>query len=200
MTDGLGRDYRHVWCVDCEYYSGPSGADAPRPICVVARDLLTGVTIRQWLWDNPPSQCPFPVDDGCLFVSYYAAAEIKCFLELGWVVPTRILDLYAEFRCLINGHDRERSETEKACLLKNERYSLLACMFAMGLASEAIGAGHKDEMRNLCMRGGPFQADEPRQILEYCESDVVALTKLVHRMMPQVELVRHECVGVTWLL
>ena len=188
MSCELGRSYRHVWCVDFEYFSGDSKSDAPRPICVVAHDLITGRTIRKWLWGNPSPQCPFPLGDDCLYVAYYAAAEVNCHIALGWPVPTRILDLYAEFRCLNNGRNPERLEAAKACLKKNERHSLLACMFAYGLANDAVNAGRKDEMRNLCMRGGPYSSGEQRQILGYCHSDVVAITKLLPRMMSHIEL------------
>jgi DNA polymerase I len=38
-----------------------------------------------------------------LFVAYYASAELGCFKALGWPMPVRILDLFVEFRCHLNG-------------------------------------------------------------------------------------------------
>ena len=38
-----------------------------------------------------------------MFVAYYASAELGCHLALGWPMPARILDLYAEFRCRTSG-------------------------------------------------------------------------------------------------
>ena len=52
MRRDFGQYYEHVWCVDFEYYCGPTGADAPRPICVVAHDMLSGRTLRRWLWKS----------------------------------------------------------------------------------------------------------------------------------------------------
>src|SRR5205809_248928 len=69
---------------------------------MVARELGTGRLIRMWQ-DELPTHPPFDVGTGTLFVAYYASAEIGCFLALGWPVPARVLDLYAEFRNETNG-------------------------------------------------------------------------------------------------
>ncbi len=181
-------NYRHIWCVDFEYFTGGTGAEAPVPICVVAHDIITGTKIRKWLWGVPAGECPFPVDSDCLYVSYYASAEIGCHRSLGWQIPTRIVDLYAEFRCTFNGVDRNQTDVEKAALKKNERYSLLSCLFAHGLGPTAVTTGYKDASRNLCIRGGPFTSDEQRLILEYCGTDVDALVRLFPRMVPNIEI------------
>ena len=41
----------------------------------------------------------------CLFVAYFASAELGCHLALDWPLPARVLDLYVEFRNLTNGLD-----------------------------------------------------------------------------------------------
>ena len=41
---------------------------------------------------------PYPTGPGSLFVAYYASAELGCHLALGWPLPARVLDLYAEFK------------------------------------------------------------------------------------------------------
>jgi hypothetical protein len=64
---------------------------------MVARELNSDKLIRLWHDDFGPEP-PFPVDDETLFIAYFASAEVGCFLQLGWPVPTRILDLYTEFR------------------------------------------------------------------------------------------------------
>lgn len=38
-------------------------------------------------------------------------------------------------------------------------------------------------MRALVMHGGPWSAEERKAILDYCESDVVALKRLLHAMI-----------------
>ena len=188
MTDKFKRMFDRIWCVDFEYFTGESGADAPRPICMVAIDLLSGDTIREWLWDNSPRRCPLSLDSRSLYVSHYASAELSCHLALGWEMPARILDLHAEFRVWTNGRELYRSDQEKAALKKNERHSLLACMFAFGLGSDAVAAGYKDHWRDICIRGGPFTVAEREGILDYCKSDVLALTKLFPRVTKFVDL------------
>jgi DNA polymerase I-like protein with 3'-5' exonuclease and polymerase domains len=45
-------------------------------------------------------------------------------------------------------------------------------------------------MRDLIMRGGPWTHQEQIEILKYCESDVVALEKLLRKMTPHIDLPR----------
>ncbi len=65
---------------------------------------------------------------------------------------------------------------------------LLGALAAYGL--DTIGAVEKEEMRNLIMRGGPWSDQERDAILDYCESDVDALARLLPPMLPQVDLPR----------
>jgi DNA polymerase-1 len=53
-----------------------------------------------------------------------------------------------------------------------------------------IGAVEKEEMRALVLRGGPWTDAERAQILDYCESDVAALTRLLPVMVPSIDLLR----------
>ncbi len=58
------------------------------------------------LWADELRACtkpPFDLGPDILFVAYYASAELGCFLALGWPMPARILDLFAEFRVATNG-------------------------------------------------------------------------------------------------
>lgn len=94
-----------VWAVDFEFHPahGRQG-NSPEPVCMVARELNSGTTIRVWQDELAAlSKAPFPTGPDALFVAYYASAEVACFLALGWPLPTHTLDLYAEFRCLTNG-------------------------------------------------------------------------------------------------
>ena len=80
-------------------------------------------------------------------------------------MPERVLDLFAEFRCLTNG---------KAKLVGN---GLVDALIYYGLPH--IDIGEKQEMRALSMRGGPFTADEMRALIEYCWTDVIALERVI---------------------
>ena len=45
-----------------------------------------------------------------------------------------------------------------------------------------IGAKLKDDMRNRILQGWPFAPEEQRRILEYCDSDVDALCRLLRHI------------------
>jgi DNA polymerase family A len=93
-----------------------------------------------------------------------------------WPLPVYVLDLYAEFRCLTNG---------LALLCGN---SLLGALSAFGLGG--LDASEKEEMRALAKRGGPYTATEQRALLEYCETDVIALAQLLPVMLPHLDFPR----------
>jgi DNA polymerase I-like protein with 3'-5' exonuclease and polymerase domains len=46
----------------------------------------------------------------------------------------------------------------------------------------------KDSMRELAIRGGPFSQQERKNLIEYCESDVKALAKLLPAMLPNIDI------------
>jgi len=164
--------FREVWLADFEF-SAPSG-ERPTPLCLVAREFLTGRTIKLWADElRTMDAAPFACDGSALFVAYYASAELGSFLSLGWTLPTRILDLFTEFRCLTNG---------KAIPCGN---ALLGALAYFGL--DSIDVSEKEEMRQLAMRGGEYTQAEQRALIDYCETDVVALAKLVPMMMPRLD-------------
>jgi hypothetical protein len=111
-----------------------------------------------------------------VFVAYYASAELGCHLALGWPMPTRILDLYAEFRCLTSG------------LTVTCGRGLLGALAYHGL--DALAATEKEDMRQLAMRGGPYTEAEKQALLDYCQTDVDALARLLPVMLPKIDLPR----------
>ena len=167
--------FSEIWLVDFEFHQ-PTG-ERPTVICMVGREFATGRTVRAWAdelahLDEPP----FNIGADALFVAYYASAELNCFLSLGWPMPARVLDLFTEFRCFTNG-------LETAC-----GNGLLGALTHLGLGG--IEAAEKNEMRALAQRGGPFTEHERAALLDYCESDVVALAKLLPAMRPRIDLPR----------
>jgi hypothetical protein len=165
--------FREIWIVDFEFVA--DRGERPEPICLVAWELRSGRELRLWRDQLGPTP-PYSVDAGSLFVAYYASAELGCHLALGWPMPARILDLFAEFRDRTNG-----LETPAGA-------SLLGALTYFGLDSMAVAA--KDSMRALVLRGEPWTDDEQARILDYCEADVVALTRLLGVMSPRIDLPR----------
>jgi len=173
MADTL--PFREVWFADFEYHQ-PAG-ECPSPVCLVAHELFTGKRIRLFGEElTNLKEAPFPTGPDVLFVSYYAAAEMSCFLALGWKLPERILDLFAEFRCTTNGLPVPSGSV------------LLGAMAYFGLPT--MDAIEKSGMRNLAQRGGPYTDEEREALLAYCESDVVALGRLLPVMLPHIDLPR----------
>jgi DNA polymerase-1 len=161
--------FQSVFALDFEFVS-ESGAN-PVPVCLVARELRTGQLIRLWQDQLDPGP-PFPIDDDTLFVAYFASAELGCFLELGWPMPTRVLDLYTEFRNATNGIPLPAGR------------GLLGALSYHGIPS--ITSDQKTEERALVMGGGPWTTAERERILDYCQTDVDPIGALVERMLPGI--------------
>jgi hypothetical protein len=90
----LGAGIENIWIADTEFY-GADG-DLPVPVCAVFQNPLTGQTLRQWYEPGDTPRPPVPLDDSTLFIAFAAQAELMTFLQLGWEMPTRILDLFIE--------------------------------------------------------------------------------------------------------
>src|SRR5215210_1725129 len=97
MTLGEAEE---IWAVDFEFTA--RDGERPDPVCLVARDVRTGCTIKQWRGGFTPA-APFRIDHRAIYVSYYASAELGCHLALGWPMPANVLDLFVEFRNSFNG-------------------------------------------------------------------------------------------------
>jgi hypothetical protein len=167
------ESFREVWLVDFEF-TAPAGS-RPRPLCLVAREFRSGRLLRLWV-EEGVCLPPYPTGADTLFVAYYASAELGCHLALGWPLPVRVLDLYAEFRCLHSG-------LPVPC--GNGLLGALACYGLDGMA-----AVEKEEMRQLAMRGGPHTEAERCALLNYCQEDVDALARLLPAMLPHIDLPR----------
>jgi hypothetical protein len=172
--DALG-DFKEIWFCDFEF-SAPSG-ERPAPVCMVAREYRTSRTLRLWCDELLGlSQPPFGIGPDCLFVAFYDSAELGCFLALDWQAPARILDLYAEFRCLTSG------------LTVPCGNGLLGALSWFGL--DGLAAVEKNTMRELAQRGEPYTVEERRALLDYCASDVDALARLLPAILPRIDLPR----------
>ena len=173
-TCGLGNlPFQQIWGIDFEFCA--SAGENPEPVCLVAWEMQSGRRLRLWR-DEFGIAPPYPTGPSALIVAYYASAEISCHLALGWPVPERVLDLFTEFRNGTNG------------IPTGNGAGLLGALTYHGLDSN--GALEKDEMRALVLRGGPWSDIERAQILDYCESDVAALARLLPTMLPNVDLPR----------
>jgi DNA polymerase I len=174
-------EFREVWAADFEFVAQPGCR--PEPVCMVARELRSGRTIKLWRGEFVPVP-PFPVGDDTLFVAYYASAELGCFRALGWPMPARILDLFTEFRAHLN-YVQAAKEYRRS---KAQGFGLIDALTHFGL--DNIGATEKRSMIDIILRGPPWTEQERAVILDYCESDVVALARRFPALAPHIDLPR----------
>ena len=163
--------FQQVWYVDFEFIA-PDGERPNRVVCLVAKEMVSGQTIR--LWEDELRRLklpPYSIGGDSLFIAYYASAEFNCHLALDWPLPENVLDLFTEFRCITNGKP----------LLSG---GLLGALAYFGLP--CLDAVEKDAMRNLILSGGPWSQQEKQAILNYCQSDVRALEKLLPQLAPHL--------------
>jgi DNA polymerase I len=170
--------FRRIVVVDTEFHFGVDGDGEPiegnplRPLCVCMKDLLTNRSYEMWLGEFPVVP-PVPFDKTTLIIAYNASAESRTFKALGWPVPERILDLFAEFCDHRNGCDGDGG---RSLLVALEHYGL-----------DSVGAVYKKQMIDRILKGPPFTARERREICDYCWSDVRSLERLLPAMLPSID-------------
>jgi hypothetical protein len=165
--------FREIVLVDFEFEI--AAGERPAPVCLVAHEMRSGRRFRVWRDQLGPVP-PYATGKDVLFVAYYASAELGCYRALGWPMPERILDLFVEFWNLTNGIPPPGGAT------------LLGALAFFGL--DHIGASEKKELQTAIGTGtweGRFSQDE---ILDYCESDVDALARLLPVMWSKTDLPR----------
>ncbi len=169
------EQFKEIWLVDFEF-SAPSGA-VPEVRCLVAMELNRGRKIRLWADEiGDLAAPPYALDQHTMLVAYYASAEMGCHLALGWNFPCYVLDLFTEFRNMTNGLSLPCGA------------GLIGALTYFGLSS--IEAVDKESMRQLALRGGEYSDAEKLALLDYCESDVNALARLLPMMLPYIDLER----------
>ena len=131
MPEALGA-FREVVAIDFEFAAPPGERPARsawwRTSCGSRR------VFRRVARMSSGRRRPYATGPDVLFVAYYASAELGCHRALGWPMPARILDLFAEFRDRTNG------------LPTPAGAGLLGALTYFGL--DAIGATEKEEMRD----------------------------------------------------
>jgi hypothetical protein len=165
--------FREVVVVDFEFTALPG--ERPGPVCCVAHELKSGRRFRIFQ-DQFGSAPPYASGRDVLFIAFYASAEAGCYRVLGWPLPERVLDVFAEFRVRTNG------------LPTPSGSGLLGAMTYFGL--DATGATEKKEMQEAIGSDTWQGRFTPEEILNYCEGDVIATGRLLHSMVSKIDLPR----------
>jgi DNA polymerase-1 len=180
--------FRKIWVVDTEFYPGAGTAnggvegDATTPLCLVAYEMRSGRTVRLWQDEFGPFP-PYRLDADALIMGYLISAEFGSHIALGWGEPTCALDPYLEFRHLANDGAVKSSDRDKGFFGINGalRY----------FCEDELDVTHKVDMREQIIKGPPFSHQERQNILDYCETDVQALTRLVPHIIPTIRSLPH---------
>ena len=165
--------FREIVLIDFEFEAGQG--ERPVPVCLVAHELLSGRRFRVFQ-DQLGQTPPYATGSEVLFVAFYASAELGCYRVLGWPMPERILDLFCEFRDRTNGLPTPAGS------------GLLGALAYFGL--DGIGATKKQAIQTAIGTGTWSGQYTPDEILNYCETDVLALERLLPLMWPGIDLPR----------
>ena len=159
--------------VDFEFEVGHG--ERPVPVCLVARELRSG-RLHRVFQNEFGAAPPYATGPDVLFVAFYASAELNCYRVLGWQMPERILDLFCEFRHRTNG------------LTTPAGSGLLGALTYFGI--DGLDATAKKEIQVAIGTGTWRGQYTPEEILTYCESDIVALERLLPAMLSAIDLPR----------
>jgi hypothetical protein len=165
--------FREIVLADFEFETGTG--ERPVPVCLVAKEVRSRRTFRIFQ-DEFGTAPPHAAGPDVLFTAYYASAELGCYRALGWQMPERILDLFCEFRDHTNG------------LTTPAGAGLLGALTYFGL--DGMAATEKKELQEAIGSGTWRGRYTPKEILDYCESDVAALAQLLPIMAPKIDLSR----------
>jgi DNA polymerase I len=166
----VSGNFKFINVSDFEYEAAPGCL--PVVLCMVVYvldEFLRHVrTIRIWR-DEFGSTPPFDVGPDSLFVAYSAWAEMTCFLVLGWLFPTHILDLHTGYLAISNV--LPPYDSEEAAKRKKPRKGLPEACRAYGVEGweHFDKAGLAKDIGN-----GDWRKHGRELVFQYCEEDVPA--------------------------
>lgn len=195
----INPSIKRIIVADSEFHSKTQGAtgrfdrdgDPQVPVCFVFLDPISGLEYRQFYRPGEPTpSCPINLGPDTLFVAFTAQAELMTTLALWGIMPSRILDLDIEW---LARNNEEYTKEEMKREAKNSRnsdeelspLSLLGVCAIHGIATR--DQAHKDEMRDLILRGGPWSPAEEGMILNYCAEDVYDTAALLAAFWPKIQ-------------
>ena len=178
MPEICRDSFRELWLPDFEF-DHPDGECVRSVRCLVAWELRSGRKIQMWEDEFGPT-CPYNISRESCVISFALDAELSCHQFLGWGFPAYAIDLRVEFLRATNTSPPPPKEKGKGW------GSLLQALTYYGL--DPIDAVVKQQMRALVIRGGPYTADERKEILDYCECDVRAASRLLRVMIKRGDL------------
>jgi hypothetical protein len=92
--NGLG--VRDIIVLDTEFITRTDVGKCVVPVFLGAISLVTGKEWRVRLLPLKVIPCPLPMGDDVLYVGFSLTAEWSVFKAMGWALPSKSIDLYAE--------------------------------------------------------------------------------------------------------
>ena len=162
--------------------NGGREGDLSTPLCNSAVELRTN-TLYQWRQGRPypPELAQLGPDD--LYVSYLLTAEYSQRRAHGLGRPPNAIDAYVEFRRLVNDARVKSGDRPKGF------YSLAGAL--QHFNEDEIDTAHKEDTRDLIMRGPPYSSDERTIIERYNLDDMHAAARVTKRLIPTIPSFRH---------
>jgi hypothetical protein len=152
---------------------------------MVAYELRSGRIVRLFREDlRARRESPIPTGPDVLHVAYFASAEAGCYLSLGWPIPSRIVDLFTEFRLRTNF---ALGKAERSRLLPRGNGLLGAAAF---FGIDAMETAEKEANRALILDDGPWTVETRVRVLDYCQADVMTTARLFRAMHEGIDLPR----------
>jgi hypothetical protein len=161
--------FRAVWVLDFEFHQ--LDGSLPDPLCVVARELKSGVRIERWLEKDDPGPCPYDTGPDSAFVAHGSSAEWLCHIVLGWPAPTYVLDTYAETRASRNGLD----DGKAGLLVAASRYGI-----------PTISSAAKHAGRDIAIQGRAHAEQYKADLVRHCGTDVDTNADLLLAILPEI--------------
>jgi DNA polymerase I len=196
--NSLGAGIRDIWIADSEFHSQAKSSTGlfdtdgglQVPVCFVFFNPITSEEIRQFYTSlKPYPPCPISIGSDTLFVAFSAQAELLTMLRLWGAMPSRILDLEIEWLAMNNEEYRLRQLKSEARSANKDGdvspLSLLGVCAIHGISTR--DQGHKDTMRDLILRAGPWTDEEVQQILDYCAEDVYDTAALLAALWEKIQ-------------
>jgi DNA polymerase-1 len=173
--------FREVVVVDAEFTT--IAGERSGPVCVVAREMRSGRIFRIFQGQFGPGP-PYATGPDVLVVVFVGAAEFGVYHNLSWPQPEHVLDLFAEFRNYTNMGSKE----DQAERTPNGR-SLLGASLFFGLP--VINSDEKTGIQKAIGSDTWRGVYTPKQILDYCQSDVDATARLLTVLLPKITSLPH---------
>ena len=106
----VSNRFNRIYIVDTEFVALPGEKQKPVSVCALhyvrqGENFKRAEDVRIFIRDGQQQDCPLLglEDEDTLILGYNLAAEFKCFIVLGWPMPSNCIDLMFEYKNMTCG-------------------------------------------------------------------------------------------------